>query len=330
MNGFKSAVAATAATLAVALGGAGTALAQSASVKLAFGGSVTWFGQVPFMVAIEKGYFAEQGIEVEYKTILTSGDRVSALTAGSVDFSNMGVIAAISHMSQGNKSFYYIGNVDDSPGNEGCYAKPGINSFKELSGKKVAANTSAEITMHGLLRANGMKIEDITFLNLPPNEMAGALAKGDVDAACMWFPIMDNVMKGTPGGKMVGMDTDTDTYKKYGSMGAPDIVLLSKKLVDERPDVAKKLVAAIYKGVDFVIANPEESAKLTMKYFKKTEEETLKGIKSFSFFGTKGRAEHLAKMESVYQELADWLHANKKIPNKVDDVKAWKTTAAFQ
>ena len=46
--------------------------------------------------------------------------------------------------------------MDDSPGNEGCWARPGFASFKELKGKKVAANTSAQITMNGLLENAGM------------------------------------------------------------------------------------------------------------------------------------------------------------------------------
>ena len=37
--------------------------------RLGFAGSVTWFGQVPIMVAIDKGFFKEQGIDVEYQVL---------------------------------------------------------------------------------------------------------------------------------------------------------------------------------------------------------------------------------------------------------------------
>ena len=39
---------------------------------LGFAGSVTWFGQVPIMVAIDKGFFKEQGLDIEYQVILNS------------------------------------------------------------------------------------------------------------------------------------------------------------------------------------------------------------------------------------------------------------------
>src|SRR5262249_30053989 len=155
----------------------------------------------------------EEGVDVEIKIILNSSDRIAALTAGSVAFSNLGRIAVISEMARGNQSFYYFANVDDSPGNEGCWARPGFDSFKELRGKKVAANTSAEITMNGLLRVEGMTEKDVQFVNLPPTEMAGALAKGDVDAACLWQPLLEGVKQAVPNGKLLGTDMDNDTYK---------------------------------------------------------------------------------------------------------------------
>jgi NitT/TauT family transport system substrate-binding protein len=146
-----------------------------------------------------------------------------------------------------------------------------------------------------------------------------------VDAACVWKPILDAVQKAVPDGKLLGSDLDTDTYKKYGTASAPDIMIISKKLVDERPEVAKKLVTALFKGADFAISNPEETAKLIAHYFKKTPEETLDGIKTFRFFGSKDWQRHLGLHEKQMQELADWLLENKKISTKVPDVTKWRS-----
>ena len=135
--------------------------------KLDVAVSTGWWGHVPVMVAIDKGFFKDAGLDVELKAIGSSGDRIAALTAGSVAFSNLGRIAAINEMARGNDSFYFFANIDDSPGNEGCWARPGFNSFKDLKGKKVAANTSAQITMNGLLENEGLKEKDVDFVNLP-------------------------------------------------------------------------------------------------------------------------------------------------------------------
>ncbi len=294
-------------------------------VKLDLAASNTWWGQIPLMVAIDKGYFTEQGIETELKNIPASGDRIGALTAGSVAFSNLGRIAVISEMARGNKSFYFFANIDDSPGNEGCWARPGFADFKSLRGKKVAANTSAQITMNGLLENQGMTEKDIQFVNLPGGEMAGALAKGDVDAACVWQPLFDNVQKGTPDGKLLGTDADTPNFKKFGTMASPDVMIISRKLVDEQPALAGKLAAAIFKGVEYTNAHPEDSAQTVAHYFRKTPDEVLAAMKTFKYFGAAGADQHMKLHGGQMQFLAQWLYDNGKIPS-LPDAAQWQKT----
>ena len=117
-------------------------------MKADVAGSTTWWGQIPIMVAIDKGFFKDAGLDVTLRPIIASSDRMAAVAAGSVVFSNLGRIAVIANMARGDQSFWYFANIDNSPGNEGCWARPGFTSLQQLKGHKVAANTSAEIT-HG-------------------------------------------------------------------------------------------------------------------------------------------------------------------------------------
>ena len=70
--------------------------------SLGFAGSVTWFGQVPIMVAIDKGFFKEQGLDIEYQVILNSSDRLASVDAGSSAFSNLGRSSVIPAMARGD------------------------------------------------------------------------------------------------------------------------------------------------------------------------------------------------------------------------------------
>jgi NitT/TauT family transport system substrate-binding protein len=186
--------------------------------------------------AIDKGFFKEQGVDIEYQVILNSSDRLASVDAGSSAFSNLGRSSVIPAMARGDTSFFYFANVDDSPGIEGCWARPGIASIKDLRGKKVAANTSAEITLSGLLDTQHMSAKDVGYVNLGPTEMAPALAKGDIEAACVWQPLLDGLKKAAPDGRLLGLDTDTTTYQKFGTMASPDIVIISRKLVEQHPE----------------------------------------------------------------------------------------------
>jgi NitT/TauT family transport system substrate-binding protein len=303
------------------------AVSQTAPpTKFDVAGSPTWLGQVPIMVAIENGYFKEQGVEVEFKTILSSSDRVAALTAGSIAFSNLGKVSIVAEMARGNKSFYYFANVDDSPGSEGCWGRSGVGAIKDLKGKKVAANSSAEITLAGLLRGAGLTAKDIVYLNLPPNEMAPALLKGDIDAACVWQPLLDGLRQAVPDGKLLGTDKDTDTYAKYKTMASPDIVIIARKVVDQYPDQARKLAVGVMKGADFASENPEETAKIVAKYFKKPAEEILPGIRTFQYFGTKNWPAHIKLHTEQMQDLAQWLYDSNKI-GSLPTVKDWENVS---
>lgn len=303
----------------------GSAAAQSMP-KLDFAGSVTWLGQVPILVAVEKGFFKDQGLDVSIQVILNSSDRIRAVTSGSVAFSNLGRTTVISEMARGNKSFFYFANVDDSPGSEGCWARAGFQSFPDLKGRKVAANTSAEITMSGLLQAAGMTPQDIQFVNLSPNEMALALGRGDVDAACVWQPLLDNLKKAAPDGKLLGTDMDTETYKRFGTMSSPDIMIISRKLVEENPDQARRLAAAIMRGADFANEKPEETAAAIAHLFRQPADVVLSGIKNFKYYGTKGWPDHMNKHTEQMQFLSTWLLKNKKIESD-PDVKQWRNTS---
>jgi NitT/TauT family transport system substrate-binding protein len=308
--------------MAAILLAAGGAHAES----LGFAGSVTWFGQVPIMVAIDKGYFKEQGLDIEYQVILNSSDRLASVDAGSSAFSNLGRSSVIPAMARGDTNFFYFYNFDDSPGIEGCWARPGIAAIKDLRGRKVAANTSAEITPSGLLGMQGMTEKDVDYLNLGPTDMAPALAKGDIEAACVWQPLLDGLKKAAPEGKLLGLDTDTITYQKFGTMASPDIVIISRRLVEQHPDQARAIALGMLKGADYTLSNPEDAANTVAHYFRKTPAEVLAGMKPLKFFGTKDWQEHMKLHTAQMQYLAQWLYDNKKTPS-VPDVAKWENTS---
>lgn len=286
--------------------------------RLDFAGSVTWLGQVPILVAVEKGYFREQGLDVRLQVIVSSADRIRAVTAGSAAFSNLGRVAVISEMARGTDSFVFFGNVDDSPGQEGCWARPGIADIQALRGKAVAANSSAEVTLTGLLAEAGMTLKDLDYRSLPGTEMAPALTHGDIQAACVWQPLLGRLQQAVPDGKLLGTDKDTAIFRQFGTMAAPDVLIISKKLVETQPAQARGLALAILKGADLTLARPEEAAAAVASYYRKTPEEMLAEIRSFAFFGTKDWPEHMRKHQGQMQYLAKLLFDVGRIPSLPD------------
>jgi NitT/TauT family transport system substrate-binding protein len=308
-------------SLAIVLG-ASLADAQ-APTKLDHGASTTWFGHVPLMVAIDRGYFKDAGLDVELKPIVKSSDRMLALTQGGIQWTNTGVLSVIVEMAKGNDSFYWFANVDDSPGAEGLVAQPGINGIKDLKGKKIAVTlaSGAEITLYYLLKEAGLALGDVRVVPMAANEMVAAFANKNIDAYCVWEPAFSDGQKAVPGSKVLATDKDTPIYRKFKTASAPDVVVIRKDLVDKHPETAKKLIAAYFKGVKLTKDNPREAAVSADKWFKRGVDWTEAGIRKFAYFDASQQREHVDELLGDIEMVIGWAHDTKNIETKPDPRK---------
>lgn len=243
-----------------------------------------WYGHTPVWVGIERGTFRKYGFNVEWRTIGKSMDRLLAISSGQAHFASLGEIAMLSAMSRDNRKFYWVGNQDIAPGFEGLVVREGINSYQDLKGKKIGFPfySSVDLTCRLLLRQNGIDPnKDVELVNLDVGHVPAAFATGQVDAALIWEPGFSQ-LKAVKGAKVLGMDTDTIIYKKFGTMTGPDVLIISKSWVDENPTRAKKFLKAYFESLDWVREHPEEAAKIIHNKFVHQDFEVLKNnLKKF-------------------------------------------------
>ncbi len=245
----------------------------------------SWYGHAPAWVAIEKGFFAEVGFDAEYRFVASSTDRLTAVSTASALFGSIGELAMITAMAQGNDRFYLVGSQDIAPGYEGIVAQEWIKSIKDLKGKRVAVQfaSSCDLTLHLLAKEHGLdSYRDMQLINMSYGEMYPAFVNGNIDAAVIWEPTFSTLQQ-LPGAHVLGKDTDTEIYRRFKTMTGPDVLVMNKAFVDKNPDKAKAFMTAYFKGVQFVIDHPEESARIIKaKYIpEQTEEQILDGLKGF-------------------------------------------------
>ena len=230
-----------------------------------------WYGHIPMWVGIEKGFFAQQGLTVEWRSIGKSMDRLNAISSGEAQFASLGEIAMLSAMAQGNTRFYWVGNQDIAPGFEGLVAADGISSFAQLKGKKIGFpfGSSVDLTCRMLLRQNGLDPErDVQLVNLEVGDVPAVFAAGRVDAALIWEPGFSRLLE-VPGATVLGMDTDTEVYKKFGTMTGPDVLVISKSWVDDDQARARKFMGAYFAAIDWIKQNPDAVVDLVQgKYIQ--------------------------------------------------------------
>ncbi len=167
-----------------------------------------WPGWVAWQVALDKGWFKEAGVAVDFEWFDYSAS-MDAFSAGKIDAVTMTNGDALVTGAAGAKSVMVM-ITDYSNGNDMIIGKPGVRSVKALKGKKVAVETGFVehlLLLNGLKKA-GMKESDVTLVNAKTNEMPQMLAAGDVAAVGAWQPIAGQTMKSVPGAKPIYTSAD--------------------------------------------------------------------------------------------------------------------------
>ena len=223
-----------------------------------------WYGHIPVWIGIERGIFERQGFLVEWRFIGKSMDRLNAISSGEAQFASLGEIAMLSAMAQGNTRFYWVGNQDIAPGFEGLVARPGIDSFEDLRGKRIGFpfGSSVELTARMLLRQQGLNPDqDVRLVNLEVGDVPAVFRAGNVDAALIWEPGFSQ-LKAVEGATVLGVDTDTEVYQRFGTMTGPDVLVMGRAWADADPERARRFLAAYFEALDWVKAHPRETVTL--------------------------------------------------------------------
>ena len=204
-----------------------------------------WPGWVAWEVAIEKGMFEEAGVEVEFEWFdyVASMD---AFAAGKLDAVSMTNGDALVTGATGAKSVMIIIN-DYSNGNDMVVAAPGIESIKDLKGKKIGVEVGfvSHLLLLNALEKNGMSEADVELVNVPTNETPQVLASGDVSAIVAWQPSSGQALNLVPGSKKI-----------YSSADEPgliyDVLAVSPSSLAANKDAWSKVVNVWYEAVDFI------------------------------------------------------------------------------
>jgi NitT/TauT family transport system substrate-binding protein len=225
------------------------AISVSATAEPLKIGYSDWPGWVAWEVAIEKDFFGEVGVEVEFEWFdyVASMD---AFAAGQLDAVSMTNGDALVTGATGAKSVMIIIN-DYSNGNDMVVGGPGIESVTDLKGKKIGVEIGfvSHLLLLNALEKAGMSETDVELINVPTNETPQVLASGDVDAIVAWQPSSGQALKLVPGSKKI-----------YSSADEPgliyDVLAVSPASLANNKEAWSKVIDAWYKAVEF-IKNPD-------------------------------------------------------------------------
>jgi NitT/TauT family transport system substrate-binding protein len=164
--------------------------ADNNSIKL---GYLPATGHGKLFVTKERGYFDDEGLQVELIEFINSADGIAAIRAGKADIGGFGTVAPLLHNNTG-ADFRIIGGLmgQDASIITTEEKAPSIKSIKDLKGKKVATVRLAtgDAVLRGAIHDAGLSWKtDLEISELKsPGAVIEAVKGGQVDLGVVWGP----------------------------------------------------------------------------------------------------------------------------------------------
>jgi taurine transport system substrate-binding protein len=171
---------------------------------------------VPLRLVMESGEVEKAtGYKINWRMFSGGGDVIRAMASGDVQMGETGSSPLTAAASQGQdiKLFWISADIANA---EALIARnaSGINSMKDLAGKKVATPfvSTAHYQLMAGMKMDGVDPKSVNVMNMRPPEIAAAWERGDIDATFIWDPVLSKI-KGS--GKTIA------TSGSIGKRGAP-------------------------------------------------------------------------------------------------------------
>jgi NitT/TauT family transport system substrate-binding protein len=221
-------------------------------------------------VPLEKGYFVEQGLEIERIELQSGPDIISALGTGEADVgSGAPSVGLYNAVSRGVDIRIAGPKSEASPGHgaqaivvrKDLYDSGEIRGAAGLKGRRLAmpslAGVASENIINRYMQGAGLRARDIELTQMAFPDMQLALTNKSIDAAWALEPLLTRIVDSGDGIILVRED---QIYPYH----AASVLLYSQKFIDERPDLARRFMLGYLKGARFY--NDALSGKAPQKF----------------------------------------------------------------
>ncbi|HJW04500.1 MAG TPA: ABC transporter substrate-binding protein [Azospira sp.] len=208
-------------------------------------------------VAVAKGYFAEEGLEVQPSIHTFGKASLQTLLEHKSDFATVAETPVMFSILKGEKIFV-IANIEASSVNNGIVARreAGIEKMGDLRGKRIGytPGTTSDFFLDSFLTVAGLRRADIRTIPLKPEEMLKAVADKEVDAVSTWnYPLAEITnLLGNQGRVFLDKEIYTETFN----------VAVQQEFVQKHPEVVRSFLRALLKAEKFVKEHREEAQSI--------------------------------------------------------------------
>ncbi|MFI6925382.1 aliphatic sulfonate ABC transporter substrate-binding protein [Nonomuraea spiralis] len=257
-----SALAALAVLLpAAACGSSSEGGSEAKSVR--FGYIADFSGAAALAAADKQGLWAKQGLEPDLKVFTNGPLQIQALGSGDLDFGYIG--SGATWLAASGKAKIIAPNMLGQADRVITYPGSGVTSIKELKGKKVGVpeGTSGDMILELALKEAGLSGKDVQKVNMDPSTVVTAFSAKQIDAAAIWYPLIDTIKKNVP--DLVELTKSEDYYPK---LSFPSSFVARNELVADDAATVTKVVKVLQEANDWVAGHAAEAETLTATFLK--------------------------------------------------------------
>jgi NitT/TauT family transport system substrate-binding protein len=226
-----------------------------------------------FAIANDQKLWEAEGIEPDLKVFTNGPIQIQAMGAGSLDFGTIGP-GALWLPASGHAKVLCVNDIGFS---DRVIAQAGIGSIADLKGKKVGVpqGTSGDMILRMALGKAGMSIADVQVVPMDPSTVVAAFASKQIDAAGIWYPLVDAIKARVPDLKELASNKDF-----YPATSFINALVARNETVQQKPDLVKGFLRIMKKAMDYRVANLDHSIELTVAFTQSPPDITAQVAKS--------------------------------------------------
>jgi NitT/TauT family transport system substrate-binding protein len=214
----------------------------------------------PLYVALEKGYFTQAGIDIEFDYSMET-DAVALVGANELQFAVVSGDQVLLARAQGLPVVYVLAWYQDYPVSVVSKVGQGILTPTDLKGKHIGLPGlygASYIGLRALLNAGGLKESDVTLDSIGYNQVASLVS--DREQAVVVYTNNEPIML-----RSSGTQIDEIRVKDYAHLISNGLIT-NEKTIAQDPDLVRMMNQAFLKGIADTIANPDAAYQICLKY----------------------------------------------------------------
>jgi len=214
----------------------------------------------PFYVAVEKGYFSQAGIQLEFDYSFET-DGVTLVGANDLQFALVSGEQVLLARAQGLPVTYVLGWWQDYPVAVAAKKEANIRTPQDLKGKKIGLPGlfgASYIGLRALLDAGDLQESDVTLDSIGFNQVEALVA--DQEQAVVIYANNEPIQL-----RAQGYEIDVIRVADYVRLASNGLIS-NETTIAQNPELVRAMVQAVLHGLADTLANPSEAYNICLKY----------------------------------------------------------------